>query len=71
MGAAHSSSAATAYTCSGGSFPTNVIDIPSGNYASLTVAGACDVPDNAVVNVVGNDNVLSMARTRNTRVRLT
>jgi hypothetical protein len=34
------------YTCTGG-------DIPSGNYASLTVTGACDVPDNAVISVAG------------------
>jgi hypothetical protein len=47
-------SSATAYTCSGG-------DIPSGTYASITVAGVCDVPDNAVVSVTGNINVLSGA----------
>jgi len=35
------------YTCTGG-------DIPSGNYASLTVTGPCDVPDNAVISVAGN-----------------
>ncbi|MBV9594768.1 MAG: hypothetical protein JO147_13355 [Actinobacteria bacterium] len=35
------------YTCTGG-------DIPSGNYASLTVTGACDVPDKGMVNVTGN-----------------
>jgi hypothetical protein len=56
--AAPPSSTGTAYTCSGGSFPTNFIDIPSGNYASITVAGVCDVPDNAVINVSGNINVL-------------
>jgi hypothetical protein len=33
-----------AYTCRGG-------DIPSGHYTSLTVTGACDVPDNAVISV--------------------
>jgi hypothetical protein len=61
MGAPPSSSTATAYTCSGGSFPNDVIDIPSGHYASLTVAGACDVPDKALVNVDGNINVLTGA----------
>jgi hypothetical protein len=37
----------SAYTCAGG-------DIPSGSYASITVTGACDVPDGAVINVSGN-----------------
>jgi hypothetical protein len=55
------SSSASAYTCSGGSFPNDLVDIPSGTYSSLTVAGACDVPDNAVINVTGNINVLSGA----------
>jgi hypothetical protein len=60
--AAPPSSGLTAYTCSGGDFATgNVVDIPSGNYSSITVAGACDIPDNAVVNVVGNINVLAGA----------
>ena len=36
-----------AYTCTGG-------DIPSGSYASITVTGFCDVPDNAVISVAGN-----------------
>jgi len=39
-----------AYTCTGG-------DIPSGVYASITVSGFCDVPDGAVITVVGNVNV--------------
>ena len=56
--AAPSGGSGTAYTCSGGSFPTNFVDIPSGNYSSITVAGVCDVPDNAVVTVTGNVNVL-------------
>jgi hypothetical protein len=43
-----------AYTCTGG-------DIPSGNYASITVTGACSVPDGAVINVVGNVNVAAGA----------
>ena len=61
MAAPHSS-APTAYTCSGGDLATNTfVDIPSGNYASITVAGVCDVPDNAVISVVGNVNVLAGA----------
>jgi hypothetical protein len=59
--AAPPSSAGTAYTCSGGSYPNDFVDIQSGTYSSLTVAGVCDVPDNAVVNVTGNINVLSGA----------
>jgi hypothetical protein len=52
--AAPPSSGTTALTCSGG-------DIPSGNYSSITVAGFCDVPDGAVISVVGNINVLAGA----------
>ena len=44
------SSTAPAYTCTGG-------DIPSGNYASITVTGFCGVPADAVITVVGNLNV--------------
>ena len=36
-----------AYTCTGG-------EVPSGNYASITVTGACDVPADAVISVVGS-----------------
>jgi len=50
-GVASASSAGAAapapYTCAGG-------DIPSGSYASLTVTGPCEVPDNAVISVAGN-----------------
>jgi hypothetical protein len=42
------------YTCTGGA-------IPSGNYASITVTGACGVQTDAVINVVGNVNVASGA----------
>jgi hypothetical protein len=42
------------YTCTGG-------DIPSGSYASITVTGFCDVPDNAVITVVGNVDVAAGA----------
>jgi hypothetical protein len=43
-------SGASPYTCTGG-------DIPSGNYASITVTGFCDVVPDAVITVVGNLNV--------------
>jgi hypothetical protein len=42
------------YTCTGG-------DIPSGNYASITVTGFCDVVPDAVISVVGNLNVAAGA----------
>ena len=48
--AAAAPSGPSAYTCTGG-------DIPSGNYASITVTGACKVPTDAVITVVGNINV--------------
>jgi hypothetical protein len=44
----------SAYTCTGG-------DIPGGDYASITVTGFCDVPADAVINVVGNINVAAGA----------
>lgn len=44
----------TAYTCAGG-------EIPSGNYAAITVTGACDVSADAVIRVVGNVNVAAGA----------
>jgi hypothetical protein len=46
--------ASQGYTCTGG-------DIPSGNYASVTVTGACSVPDGAMITVVGNVNVATGA----------
>ena len=42
------------YTCAGG-------EIPSGNYASITVTGPCSVAPDAVISVVGNVNVASGA----------
>lgn len=42
------------YTCTGG-------DIPSGNYARITVTGFCAVPADAVINVVGDVNVAAGA----------
>ncbi len=46
--------AATAYTCTGG-------DIPSGTYAKITVTGYCEVPADAVIDVVGNVDVAAGA----------
>ncbi len=46
-GTAGSSTWHRAYTCTGG-------HIPSGNYASITVTGTCDVPAHAVIRVAGN-----------------
>jgi hypothetical protein len=45
---------ASAYTCTGGS-------IPSDTYASITVAGVCDVVPGGVYSIVGNLNVLAGA----------
>jgi hypothetical protein len=53
----------TAYTCTGGdrtgSDPSawTFVSIPSGNYSSLTVAGVCQVPSGAVINVSGSVNL--------------
>ena len=52
--AAPSNTPPTAYTCTGGA-------IQSGNYASITVKGACSVATDAVINVVGNVNVAAGA----------
>ena len=54
-------SSTPAYTCTGGVFPTGMVHIPSGHYASITVAGACDVEPGAQISVVGNLNVLAGA----------
>ncbi|MEO6998505.1 MAG: hypothetical protein ABI112_10520 [Terracoccus sp.] len=43
-----------AYTCTGG-------DIPSGHYLRITVKGACQVPADAQIRVVGNVNVAAGA----------
>jgi hypothetical protein len=44
-----------AYTCTGGDFASgNLTSIPSGNYASIWVTGACAPAPDAVINVVGN-----------------
>jgi hypothetical protein len=52
----------TAYTCVGGDFATGTfISIPSGNYASITVKGVCNIAPDAVINVVGNINVAAGA----------
>src|SRR3954467_4112994 len=48
------SSTRTASTCTGG-------EIASGNYASITVSGACGIQPGAVIKVVGNINVATGA----------
>ena len=51
-----------AYTCAGGDFATGTFtSIPSGNYASITVKGVCNIVPGAVINVVGNINVAAGA----------
>jgi hypothetical protein len=51
-----------AYTCTGGDFASgNLTPIPSGNYASITVTGACAVAPDAVITVVGDVNVAAGA----------
>jgi hypothetical protein len=49
-GIASAAPSGSPYTCTGG-------DIPSGNYASITVTGFCDVVPDAVISVSGNLNV--------------
>ena len=50
------------YTCAGGDFASgNFTTIPSGNYASITVTGVCNIQPDAVINVVGNINVAAGA----------
>jgi hypothetical protein len=53
-GIASAAPSSTPYTCTGG-------EIPSGNYASITVTGACSVGTGAVISVVGNVNVAAGA----------
>jgi hypothetical protein len=48
--AAVASPSPPAYTCTAG-------EIPSGNYSSITVTGACSVGTGAVISVVGNINL--------------
>ena len=51
-----------AYTCTGGDLASgNFTSIPSGNYASITVTGVCNIQPDAVINVVGNINVAASA----------
>ena len=50
------------YTCTGGDFASGTFtSIPSGNYASITVTGVCNIEPDAVINVVGNLNVAAGA----------
>lgn len=59
---AHSGHAPSAYTCTGGDFASgNLIPIPSGTYASITVKGACAVPANAIIDVRGSVHVAAGA----------
>src|SRR5262249_60445328 len=52
----------TAYTCAGGDFASgNFTSIPSGDYASITVTGVCNIVPGAVINVTGNINVAAGA----------
>jgi hypothetical protein len=47
-----------AYTCAGGDFSTgDFVPVPSGTYASVTIAGACIVLPGTTLNIVGNLNV--------------
>jgi hypothetical protein len=51
-----------AYTCTGGDLASGTFtSIPSGNYASITVTGVCNIKPDAVINVVGNINVAAGA----------
>lgn len=54
MAAAPPTAPPAAYTCTGG-------EIPSGNYASLTVTGACSVAPGAVITIAANVIVASGA----------
>ena len=46
------------YTCTGGDLASGTFtSIPSGNYASITVTGFCNIVPEAVINVTGNINV--------------
>jgi hypothetical protein len=52
----------TAYICSGGDWTgdpasSTFTSIPSGDYASITVTGVCNVVPGATINVTGNINV--------------
>jgi hypothetical protein len=48
-----------AYICRGGDFATGTFTtIPSGNYASITVTGACNIQPDAVINVAGDINLV-------------
>src|SRR6516162_509960 len=60
--AAVSGATPPAYTCTGGDLASgNFTSIPSGNYASITVTGVCNIQPDAVINVVGNINVAAGA----------
>jgi hypothetical protein len=53
-----SAAAGNNYTCTGGDFASGTFtSIPSGNYASITVTGVCNIVPRAVINVTGNINL--------------
>ncbi len=57
-GIASAAPSGSAYTCSGGDLASgNFVSIPSGNYASITVTGVCNIVPGAMINVTGNINV--------------
>jgi hypothetical protein len=57
-GVASAAPSGPAYTCAGGDLGSGTFtSIPSGNYASITVTGVCNVVPHAVINVVGNINI--------------
>jgi hypothetical protein len=59
VGAASATPIGASYTCTGGNFATgDFTSIPSGTYASITVAGVCNIQPNAVIKVIGNLNIL-------------
>jgi hypothetical protein len=65
--ASPSGAAPMAYTCTGGEFNaanpamSTFVTIPQGTYASITIAGVCNVAPGAMINVLGNINVAAGA----------
>jgi hypothetical protein len=61
-GIAGAAPSGTPFTCAGGDLASGTFtSIPSGNYASITVTGVCNIQPDAVINVVGNINVAAGA----------
>ena len=62
MAAGSSTQRPVPYTCTGGDLASGTFtSIPSGNYASITVTGVCNIEPGAVISVVGNINVAAGA----------